>query len=46
VFNTDVDGKFNVIEAYSFEDRIDEVIPTTSLRDAINYLMDMDADEL
>ena len=46
VFNTDVDGKFNVIETYSFEDNIDEIIPTTSLRDAINYLMDMDEDEL
>ena len=46
VFNTDVDGNFNVVETYSFEDNIDEIIPTTSLRDAINYLMDMDADEL
>jgi hypothetical protein len=46
VFNTDVDGNFNVIETYSFDDNIDEIIPTTSLRDAINYLMDMDADEL
>jgi hypothetical protein len=45
-YNTDVDGKTTSIELYSWENRISHTINTSSLVDAINFLMDMDEQEL
>ncbi len=44
--NSDVDSKVTSISLYSWENRISEEVNTNSLVDAVNYLMDMDEQEL
>lgn len=45
-YRADVEGKVNAIDLYSFENKISQAYSSTCLKDCINYLMDMDADEL
>jgi len=45
-YRTDVEGKVTGIDLYSYENKISETLGTASIRDAINYLMDMDEQEL
>lgn len=45
-YHTDVDGRVTSIWLYSWQNKISEEVKTTSLVDAINYLMDMDEQEL
>ena len=45
-YNTDIDSKVTSISLYSWENKISEEVCTASLVDAVNYLMDMDEQEL
>ena len=44
--NTDIESKVTSISLYSWENKISEEVCTDSLVDAVNYLMDMDEEEL
>jgi hypothetical protein len=45
-YRADVEGKVTAIDLYSFEHKISHSLSSTCLKDCINYLMDMDPEEL